>query len=87
LIKLFQIPKKSTIQTGKLLIYEFQELIKEYNKIRKDEKDKKIKKDDLKRKLEEISAKIKFLIYPVVIRRSRVDLEKIETYKKDLENQ
>jgi len=87
LIKLFQIPKKSTIQTSKLLTYEFQTLIKEYNKIRADEKEKKLSKQELKTKLNDISSKIKSLIYPVVIRRSRVDLEKREDFKKDLAKQ
>ena len=87
LIKLFQIPKKSTITSSSILTFEFRILQKEYIKLRDLQKQKKIEGKELNKKLESISKKIKKLISPVVIRRSRVDLEKNLAFKADLEKQ
>ena len=80
-------PRKSTLQTSRMLSFEFQSLIKEYDKIRREEKEKKKGKEELRLALRKISDKIKSLIYPVVIRRSRIDLEKNEKYRVDLQKQ
>jgi len=87
LIKLFQIPKKSTITSSSILTFEFRRLQKEYIKLRDLQKQNKIDSKELNKKLESISKKIKKLISPVVIRRSRVDLEKNLQFKADLEKQ
>ncbi|NMC98096.1 MAG: SWF/SNF helicase family protein, partial [Bacteroidales bacterium] len=40
-----------------------------------------------KKEAEKIAKKIRDIIYPLVIRRSRIDLEEIEEYKKDIQQQ
>ena len=87
LIKLFQIPKKATITSWSILTFEFRRLQKDYTKLRELQKENKIEKSELNKKLESISKNIKRLIGPVVIRRSRVDLEKNLRFKEDLEKQ
>lgn len=87
LIKLFQIPKKSTIVSWSVLTFEFRKLQKEYTKLRDLQKEWKIEIKELNKKLESISKQIKRLIEPVVIRRSRVDLEKNIKFKEDLKKQ
>lgn len=87
LIKLFQIPKKATITNWSILTFEFRKLQKDYTKLRELQKENKIEKSELNKKLESISKNIKRLIGPVVIRRSRVDLEKNLRFKEDLEKQ
>lgn len=87
LIKLFQIPKKSTIVSWSILTFEFRKLQKEYLKLRDLQKEWKIDTKELNKKLESISKQIKRLIEPVVIRRSRVDLEKNIKFKEDLKKQ
>ena len=87
LIKLFQIPTRSTLQTVDNLSLRFEELIKEYKEIergrKKGEKDQKT----LDREIKAIATKIRNLISPFMIRRSRIDLQSIEAYRKDLEAQ
>jgi len=92
LIKLFQIPKASTLHTQQLLSQEFNELEREYKKIY--DADKKAteeyndeKRQEIKIKAKELSKRIKHLIAPVVIRRSRIDLETRNLYKQDLQKQ
>lgn len=87
LIKLFQIPKKSTIVSWSILTFEFRKLQKEYTKLRDLQKEWKIDTKELNKKLESISKQIKRLIEPVVIRRSRVDLEKNIKFNEDLKKQ
>ena len=87
LLKLFQIPGKSTLKNVDNLGAEFDNLIAEYNKI-----EKKAKKDNDELKAfndnaKKIAKRILNIISPVVIRRSRKDLEIISRYKKDLEAQ
>lgn len=87
LLKLFQIPGKSTLKNVDNLGAEFDNLIAEYNKI-----EKKAKKDNDELKTfndnaKKIAKRILNIISPVVIRRSRKDLEIISRYKKDLEAQ
>ncbi len=87
MVKLFQIPSKSTIQTVDNLSNQFFSIIEEYKNLKKDQKNNKSEGNDLKKSINEISKKIRDLISPVVIRRTRVDLNEIESYKKDLEMQ
>jgi len=88
MIKLFQIPGKTTIQSIDNLMYRFKELIKEYKKIDKIRKEKKnIKGPNLKIKIKNLGDKIRNIISPMLIRRSRVDLEEIKRFKEDLKKQ
>jgi len=92
LIKLFQIPKASTLHTEQLLSQEFSELEREYKKIydadkKATEQNDHKQREETKHKAKELSQRIKHLISPVVIRRSRIDLEKRNMYRLDLEKQ
>ncbi len=87
MIKLFQLPSKSTIQTVDNLALQFKSLIIEYKNIKEGQKDNSITEAELKRRINELSDKIRDILSPVLIRRSRIDLEKIEEFRKDLESQ
>lgn len=87
LIKLFQITAKSTIQTVDNLSYQFRELIKEFKKIKKSQKEKTKNQLQLKTEIDVLADKIREILSPLIIRRSRIDLEEIEEYKEDLQNQ
>ncbi len=82
LIKLFQIPNKPTIQTQHWLLQDFTELQNKYLDIKKAtvKEWEELNPEDMK----EIWQDIRQLIGPVVVRRSRVDLERIDAYKEDL---
>ncbi len=85
MIKLFQDPTKTTLQTVDNLGREFTMLITRYKNLNKKQREKTISKGDLKVSIENISENIRRIIGPLVIRRSRLDLLKIPQYKKDLE--
>lgn len=85
LIKLFQTPSRSTINTVENLGMEFREAIAKYNVLQKE--GKKNLTNDIKKELDKLSEKLRRLISPVIIRRSRIDLQEVEEYKKDLELQ
>ena len=85
LIRLFQIPKKSTIQTHRMLSYEFRDLQNDYDKIKLKIKKKEISDEEWNRELKKIAQKIKHIIHPVVVRRSRVDLRQRNKYREDME--
>lgn len=85
LLKLFQIPSKSTLKTVENLGNEFKELIAEYEKLKKEQRNK--KDVDLETNLNKIANRIRAIIYPLMVRRSRLDLENIVDYKDDLTQQ
>lgn len=87
MIKLFQIPTKSTLQTVDNLGQKFRELISSYKTLKKQSKDDKIRKSELKLSIDSIAKEIRVIISPLIIRRSRIDLAGIPDYKKDLEKQ
>ncbi len=87
LIKLFQIPSKSTVQTVDNLGYELKQIIAEYKKLQDEHKKGMISPVELEIRMNEISKKIRLILYPFLIRRSRLDLMKIDRYKEDLEKQ
>ncbi|QZE15249.1 hypothetical protein K4L44_05290 [Halosquirtibacter laminarini] len=87
MIKLFQIPSKSTVKTVANLGDEFSKLIIEYKNLSKDIKNKKISQNTIDNKINTISHKIRNVISPLVIRRSRIDLSEIDRYKEDMELQ
>lgn len=81
LIKLFQIPGAATISTVGEMSVIFEEIIRKY----KTAKNKKNIAQSDKIVLDEISRELRVMIEPLIIRRSRIDLQKIGSYKKDLE--
>jgi superfamily II DNA or RNA helicase len=87
LVKLFDTPGLSKIQTVENLSTEFRLLFTIYKSLRK-----KLRKDDpnielIKQKWEEIAKRLRQLVSPVLLRRSRSDLQNIDVYRKDLESQ
>ncbi|MCB9805586.1 helicase [Candidatus Nomurabacteria bacterium] len=92
LIKLFSTPGQSTIKTVENLSISFHELFKRYRDIRRELRksaDKDASEDSLeiKKELNSIASELRKMIEPLVIRRSRLDLDEIEDYKRDLEEQ
>lgn len=87
MIKLFQIPTKSTLNTVDNLGQKFRDLINTYKQLKKKQKDKKISDTELKIAVESIANQIRNIISPLIIRRSRLDLDGIPEYKNDLELQ
>ncbi|MDR2729264.1 MAG: phospholipase D-like domain-containing protein, partial [Chitinispirillales bacterium] len=86
LIKLFQIPSHSTIQTFNNLSAEMERLILDYKKLKK-EYAAEMSEEEFRNRAKEISSEIRDMLQPVLIRRTRVDLLKNERYKEDLEKQ
>lgn len=87
MIKLFQIPGKSTIQTAENLFVRFKELIKEYKDIQQTQRDQKESPGTIKNKIRELANQIRSILLPVMIRRTRLDLIAIDDYREDLEAQ
>lgn len=92
LIKLFSTPGQSTIKTVENLSISFHELFKRYKNIRKEirktsKQDSSEKTAEVSLELQAIASELRKMIEPLVIRRSRLDLEEIEDYKRDLEQQ
>lgn len=87
LIKLFQIPAKSTIQTVNDLGNQMAELVKDYKKLKKDHRENKTNEKDFNEAASLLAEKIREILDPVVIRRTRVDLEKLSKYQSDLKAQ
>jgi len=87
MIKLFQIPTFSTIQTESNLSNTFRIIIQQYKKIKKAQRENTEDEETIKEKLKIVAAKMRDVISPVVIRRSRLDLLAIDEYRKDLEIQ
>lgn len=85
LIKLFQTPSRSTLNSVDNLGVRFHELIAKYNKL---EKEGKINlTDPIKKELDKLSEELRILIDPVIVRRSRLDLLEIKEYSEDLKLQ
>lgn len=89
LIKLFSTPGQSTLKTVENLSMSFHQLFKSYRKLRKEMRRTGKQSDD--NSIKDISAQgsnianeLRKMIEPLVIRRSRRDLDEIEVYKKDL---
>ena len=85
LIKLFQTPSRSTINSVDNLSIRFHELIAKYNRLEKE--GKKNMTADVKAELEFLSKQLRILIDPVIVRRSRIDLKEIKEYSEDLKAQ
>jgi len=87
MVKLFQLPAKSTLKSVDNLGLRFQELINHYKELNNKQRKKTIDETTLKQEIELIASRIRRIILPIVIRRSRLDLLKITDYKVDLEKQ
>lgn len=85
MVKLFQTPSRSTINSVDNLGLRFDDLIVKYKKLER--LGKKNLTDDIKNELQKLSYELRLLIEPVVIRRSRIDLKEIKEYADDLRNQ
>ena len=89
LIKLFTTPGKSTIKTVENLSIAFHDLFRSYKKARKhlreasDSSQAKTIEDEIKK----LSERLRMMISPLVIRRSRLDLMEIDDYREDLKTQ
>lgn len=84
LLKLFQIPNKSTLKTVENLGESFRELIATYKEMEKAKREKRMTDEDVKKEAERIASSIRSIINPLVVRRSRIDLMEIPAYKDDL---
>lgn len=87
MLKLFQIPSKSTLKTVENLGIAFKDLISKYKELTDEQRKGKISEFDVKREAGCIAKSIRSIINPLVVRRSRVDLINIPEYKNDLEIQ
>ncbi len=85
LIKLFQTPSRSTIHSVDNLGVRFHELIAQYNRLEKE--GKKGLTAEIKTELDQLSQQLRILIDPVIVRRSRIDLQEIKEYAEDLKVQ
>lgn len=87
LVKLFQLPNISTLKTVENLGETFRSLVRRYKELEKNSKKKKSTDQEIQLEAEEIAAQIRSIINPLVVRRSRLDLQAIPAYKKDLKEQ
>lgn len=84
LVKLFQTPGQSTIRSVDNLSIRFRELIERYRKLRSGMRSDKLSIDEISIETKDISKELKRLIEPVIIRRSRLDLQRITRYRDNL---
>lgn len=87
LIKLFQIPSRSTLKTVENLGAAFKDLIDKYKTLRDAQKAGKASDEEIKAEVNNIAKKIRTIISPLVVRRSRLDLQGIPEYADDLKQQ
>lgn len=87
LIKLFQIPSRSTLKTVENLGAAFKDLIDKYKTLRDAQKAGKASDEEIKAEVNNIARKIRTIISPLVVRRSRLDLQGIPEYADDLKQQ
>ena len=89
LVKLFQIPNKSTLKNVDNFGRHFEDLIARYNKAYNQARkaNSKTAEEHFAKESKAIAKSIQNLIAPIVIRRSRTDLQTIKRYKRDLDKQ
>lgn len=87
LIKLFQIPSRSTLNTVENVGVAFKKLINEYNQLRDLQRKGKVTEEQVKTTVARMSKDIRSIIGPLVVRRSRLDLIEIKEYADDLKQQ
>ena len=84
LVKLFQTPGQSTIRSVDNLSLRFRELIDRYKKLRSVMRSTKLTDEEINKEASEIAQELRRLIEPVVVRRSRLDLQRITRYRNNL---
>ncbi len=84
LVKLFQTPGQSTIRSVDNLSLRFRELIDRYKKLRSSLRSNKLTPDEITSETKEIAQELRRLIEPVIVRRSRLDLQTISRYRNNL---
>ena len=87
LVKLFQIPSRSTLKTVENLGAAFKDLIDKYRLLREAQRKGEASDEQVKQEVKEISKSIRSIISPLVVRRSRLDLQEIDEYAADLKQQ
>lgn len=87
LVKLFQTPGQSTIRSVDNLSLRFRELIDRYRKLRTSIRGDKLTPEEVGDETKEIAQELRRLIEPVIVRRSRLDLQTITRYKNNLVKQ
>lgn len=87
LIKLFQIPSRSTLRTVENLGASFKDLIDKYRVLREEQREGKTTDEEIKKEVNDIAKRIRSIISPLVVRRSRLDLLDIPEYADDLKQQ
>ncbi len=87
LVKLFQIPGRSTIRSVDNLSLRFRNLIDRYTRLRREIRKNTIEEEEYNNELNEIAYEQRRLIENVVIRRSRLDLRNVDRYREDLKHQ
>lgn len=87
LIKLFQIPSRSTLKTVENLGAAFKDLIARYKVLREGQRTGKATENEIKSEINSIAKKIRSIISPLVVRRSRLDLLDIPEYADDMKQQ
>lgn len=87
MLKLFQIPSKSTLKTVENLGMAFKELILRYKQLADAQRKKTMSLPEIKKEADDIAKSIRSIISPLVVRRSRLDLEEIPEYREDLKQQ
>ncbi len=90
LIKLFQTPGAATLRTVENLSAKFADLANRYKMLRRFQAKGAVTADQRKEldiKRDDIASELRRLLEPIIIRRSRIDLEKITRYREDLKAQ
>ncbi len=87
MVRLFQITARSTIQTVDNLSYQFKKLIEEYATIKKLQRIGKESAAAIELRINKVAGAMRNILYPLVIRRSRLDLKAIKEYDDDLKKQ
>lgn len=87
LIKLFQIPTRSTLQTITNLSVYFERISKTYNSLKREQIINKRSTKEINDDFKKLGEEIRNIISPLIIRRSRIDLENIKAYDNDLKKQ
>lgn len=87
MLRLFQIPSKSSLKTVENLGTSFKELISRYKDLTEQQRNKTLSKEEIMQEADAIAKSIRSIISPLVVRRSRLDLEEIPEYKEDLKRQ
>ena len=84
MIKLFQIPTRSTLLTLTNLSELFEHLTKKHTLLVKEQRKKMRDKEEITNELKILAKQVREIITPLMIRRSRIDLKQIKSYWEDL---